>query len=155
MFNADGELREEYSHLEGGPSESAVEPERATADDPGKPVESTRPAPEPDGASKGRSDAESAHDGAPRLELPRTPGSADAPTFMDLLAVLAEPISVYLGDVQLPDGKSLENLDAARVHIDLLSLLREKTAGNLAAQEAALLDNLLYEVQMRYVQKRG
>ena len=48
-----------------------------------------------------------------------------------------------------------ENLEMARLHIDLLEVLRQKTAGNLTAQEAAILEDLIYRLRMRYVQKRG
>jgi hypothetical protein len=43
----------------------------------------------------------------------------------------------------------------ARFYIDLLAVLRQKTAGNLTAQEAAFLEDLLYRLRVRYVQKRG
>ena len=43
----------------------------------------------------------------------------------------------------------------ARLHIDLLDVLRQKTAGNLTAQESAFLEDLLYRLRVRYVQKRG
>jgi hypothetical protein len=69
--------------------------------------------------------------------------------------VLAEPVALYMGDAELPDGGSVENLDMARVHIDLLDVLRRKTAGNLSAQEAATLEDVLYRLRMRCVQKRG
>jgi hypothetical protein len=74
---------------------------------------------------------------------------------MDLVTLLAEPIAVYLGDVEMPDGQSAENLDMARLHIDLLDILRRKTAGNLEVGEARLLEDLLYRCRLRYVQKRG
>ena len=74
---------------------------------------------------------------------------------MDLLAMLAEPISVYLGDAVLPDGQDAANLEMARFYIDLLAVLRQKTAGNLTAQEDAVLEDLLYRLRVRYVQKRG
>lgn len=89
-----------------------------------------------------------------RLEIPdSSPGPA--PSFFDLAAMLAEPVAVYLGDVDLPDGQSAESLEMARLHIDLLDVLRQKTAGNLTAQEAAFLEDLLYRLRVRYVQKRG
>ena len=43
----------------------------------------------------------------------------------------------------------------ARLHIDLLDVLRQKSAGNLTAQEAAVLEDVLYRLRLRYVQKRG
>jgi hypothetical protein len=55
----------------------------------------------------------------------------------------------------LPDGKTMENLEMARLHIDLLDVLRQRTAGNLTAEELGELEALLYQLRMRYVQKRG
>ncbi len=69
--------------------------------------------------------------------------------------MLAEPASLYLGDLPLPDGGSAENLEMARLHIDLVDLLRQRTAGNLSAQEHAFLEDVLYRLRVRYVQKRG
>lgn len=89
------------------------------------------------------------------LELPDTPDSMGKPGFLDLLAVLAEPATIYLGDAALPDGRQAEDLRAARLYIDMLTVLREKTSGNLSAQEQAVMDDLLYRLQMRYLQKRG
>ena len=77
------------------------------------------------------------------------------PTFLDLVGLLTDPVPFYLGDATLPDGQSVENLDAARLHIDLLDVLRQRTAGNLTAQELAVLEDLLYQLRVRYVQKRG
>jgi hypothetical protein len=89
-----------------------------------------------------------------RLEFPSSaPGLG--PSFYDLAALLAEPVALYLGDMELPDGQSAENLEMARLYIDLLDVLRQKTAGNLTAQEAAFLEDLLYRLRVRYVQKRG
>lgn len=89
-----------------------------------------------------------------RLEIPGSPPGLGA-SFYDLAAMLAEPVAIYLGDLELPDGQSAENLEMARLHIDLLDILRQKTAGNLTAQESAFLEDLLYRLRVRYVQKRG
>lgn len=152
MFTADGELREEYRHLEDEPDAAVPEtPVSETAPEAAAmPREESRPPldplPEPS--------ADEASDAAPRLEIPGTPEGLGAPTFLDLVSLLAEPIALYLGDVELPDGKSAENLEMARLHIDLLDVLRRKTAGNLEAGEARLLEDLLYRCRLRYVQKR-
>ena len=87
------------------------------------------------------------------------PGYPDAdgeqgPGFFDLLGVLAEPVPFYLGDAALPTGEREENLEAARFYIDLLDTLRQKTAGNLTSQEADALEDVLYRLRVRYVQKR-
>ncbi|MBI2607011.1 MAG: DUF1844 domain-containing protein [Deltaproteobacteria bacterium] len=54
-------------------------------------------------------------------------------------------------------GKHEVDLELARQNIDLLELLKEKTKSNLTADETKLLDNLLYETRMRFieVQKKG
>jgi hypothetical protein len=41
----------------------------------------------------------------------------------------------------------------AKQTIDILGMLKEKTAGNLAKEEEALLSNLLYDLRMRYVRE--
>lgn len=150
MFTPDGRLREGFEE-EAAPTagEGDAAPEES-APPPPAPAQGAGTVPRPvaspaePGASPPR----------PPLELPGSPGLG-APTFFDLVGLLAEPISLYLGDLQLPEGGSAENLDLARLHIDLLALLRQKTAGNLTAQEAGILEDLLYRLRMRYIQKRG
>ena len=77
--------------------------------------------------------------------------SASFPDFLLWLATLA---AVQFGD--LPDpatGQPVEpNLAAAGNVVELIAMLQEKTAGNLTATEAKLLDDLLYELRMRFVQ---
>ncbi|MFQ5351167.1 MAG: hypothetical protein ACE5EG_12060, partial [Thermoanaerobaculia bacterium] len=129
MFTAEGELREEYRHLDGEAetvAESAPEvPVREPAAEPPPPApepalepppSETEPAsgPPPE-ASEPATDAPP--EDAPRLEIPGTPEELGAPGFLDLVTLLAEPIALYLGDVELPDGKSAENLEMARLHI--------------------------------------
>ena len=171
MFTPVGELKDEYSFLAGKATAagetpvtsepSASETERgATPDDvasgaaglgPGSSdPRRRREAPDP-GPPPGRGAAAE----MPPLELPGTPPGMGAPTFFDLAAILAEPVALYLGDMPLEDGQTAENLEMARLHIDLLDVLRQKTAGNLTAQEAAFLEDLLYRMRVRYVQKRG
>lgn len=91
----------------------------------------------------------------PPLELPPTSGGIGGASFYDLVGVLADTAVLYLGEVPLPDGQSAENLELARLHIDLLDILRQRTAGNLSAQESAFLEDALYRLKLRYVQKRG
>lgn len=140
MFTADGELREEYRSLVDAAPIAAPAPP-----DPVAPSPATSPAPAP--VMYG--------DESARLELPGTPPGLGRPSFLDLVSLLAEPIALYLGDLPLPDGSSAENLEMARPHIDLLDVLREKTAGNLSVQESAFLEDMLYQSRVRYVQLRG
>lgn len=149
MFTADGRLREEYESFEHAePEPEAAEPEPAPQEPaPPAAAPAAPDAPLPPGWSEGER--------SPGLELPGTPPGLGAPSFYDLVAVLAEPASLYLGDLPLPDGGSAENLEMARLHIDLVDLLRQRTAGNLSAQERAFLEDVLYRLRVRYVQKRG
>lgn len=54
-----------------------------------------------------------------------------------------------------PDGKKdpqVKNLELARQNIDLLELLKEKTKGNLTPDEGKLLDHLLFETRVKFVE---
>ena len=77
-----------------------------------------------------------------------------ATTFTDFLLWLATMAAVQFGD--LPDpatGEPVEpNVPAAGHLVDVISMLQEKTSGNLSPTEAKLLDDLLYELRMRFVQ---
>jgi hypothetical protein len=53
----------------------------------------------------------------------------------------------------MPDGESAENLQLARLHIDLLEILQQKSAGNLTDQEQRFLQDLLTQLRLRYVEK--
>lgn len=150
MFTPEGELREEYRFVE----EAAAARPPAPPEPP--PAEPSRAEPKPSGRER-RAPAEPDWPPAgdsPHLDLPGAPPGM-GPGFFDLAAMLAEPAAIYLGDAPLPDGQSAEDLEMARMHIDLLDVLRQKTAGNLTAQEAAFLEDLLYRLRVRYVQKRG
>jgi hypothetical protein len=147
MFTPEGELREEYRFLED--QAKRPEPEGRPAKDAGAPA-SAAPSPEPEQPA-----AATVEPSAQRPPLDAPGAGPGGPAFFDLLGVLAEPIAFYLGDARLPTGETEENLDAARFHIDLLDVLRQKTSGNLTAQEADALEDLLYRLRVRYVQKRG
>jgi len=152
MFTPEGDLKEEYRFL-GEKSTSTAQAEPAPAPEPRAergpasretPREAPRRAPEPPPQP------------AAGLEYPEEPPDlGEGPSFYDLVAMMAEPVPIYLGDARLPDGQAATNLEMARLHIDLLEILRQKTAGNLSAQERAFLEDLLYRLRVRYVQKRG
>ena len=74
--------------------------------------------------------------------------------FASFVLSLAHTAAVHFGDVPDPvTGTTVEqNLAAAQQMIDILALLEEKTRGNLTAQERQLLEQLLYELRMRYVE---
>jgi hypothetical protein len=75
-------------------------------------------------------------------------------TFTDFLLWLATMAAVQFGDLPDPvSGEPVEpNIPAAGHLVEVIGMLQEKTAGNLAPEEAKLLDDLLYELRMRFVQ---
>jgi hypothetical protein len=74
-------------------------------------------------------------------------------TFVSFVLSLASTAAVHFGDVPDPSGqKSEPNLEGAAQMIEILALLEEKTKGNLTAEERQLLEQVLYELRMRFVQ---
>jgi len=75
-------------------------------------------------------------------------------SFAQFILSLGTTAAVHFGD--LPDPVSGErgepDLIAASQMIELLALLQAKTQGNLEPAEAKLLDDLLYDLRMRFVQ---
>jgi hypothetical protein len=61
---------------------------------------------------------------------------------------------VLLGEVPNPyTNKKEEDVEAARHTIDILSMLEEKTKGNLGKEEEQLLESVLYELRMKFMAK--
>ena len=74
-------------------------------------------------------------------------------SFSAFVMSLATTAAVHLGDVADPvTGEKTVNLPAASQMIDILSMLQDKTQGNLLADESQLVESLLYELRMRYVE---
>jgi len=77
--------------------------------------------------------------------------------FSTLVLSIAQGALMNLGELEDPEtGEKSENFALARHNIDLLSLLQDKTRGNLDHDEQKLIENLLYDLRMKYVsQCRG
>ena len=75
-------------------------------------------------------------------------------SFTALIISMASTAAVHFGDLGDPvtGQKQPPNMIAARQAIDLLSLLEEKTRGNLTDEEAQTLKQVLVELRMRFVQ---
>ena len=74
--------------------------------------------------------------------------------FSMFLSSLSMQAMVALGEVAHPaTGLAQPDLEQSRYLVDVLGLLQEKTQGNLSQEEAGLLDGLLYELRMKYVEK--
>ena len=63
---------------------------------------------------------------------------------------------LHLGAIEDPtSGKKDKNLPMAKQTIDILSMLEEKTAGNLSKDEENLLKSILYDLRIIYVKEKG
>ena len=107
----------------------------------------------------------------PEIRVPRGPQAATPPPELEIEAEEAEPSERFamlvsylsttamfqLGLLPGPGGEYIPSdlVNGSRT-IDLLEVLQEKTRGNLTRQESKLLDEVLYELRMTYleVQKR-
>ena len=78
-------------------------------------------------------------------------------SFVAFIVSIASTAAIHLGDLADPStGQRLEpNLEAAKQMIDILTLLEEKTRGNLTAEERQVLEQVLYELRLRYVEASG
>ena len=78
------------------------------------------------------------------------------PNFSIFASSLSMQALIFLGEMDNPiTHKKEENLGQAKYIIDTLAMLKEKTRGNLSSNEANLLDNVLYELRMKYTAKAG
>jgi len=131
-FSAEGELKPEFQD-EGEPAAPPPgEAPRASS----RPSES-QPAP---GAGFG-GDA-----GEPGPEM----------TFASFIVGLSAQTLVHLGEVPDPvSGETRRDLTGAQQLIDLLGILQEKTRGNLDAGESSMLETILFDLRMKYVELAG
>jgi hypothetical protein len=75
------------------------------------------------------------------------------PTFEFLVFSLKTQAEMQLGLLRFgEDADAPPNFPAARHAIDLLSMIAEKTRGNLALDEQRLIENALTELRFRFVQ---
>ena len=75
--------------------------------------------------------------------------------FATFVASLNASALLQLGAIEDPtSGTKNKNLPMAKQTIDILSMLQEKTAGNLSAEEDNLLKNILYDLRLMYVKEK-
>ncbi len=74
--------------------------------------------------------------------------------FVSFIYSLATTAFYHFGDFPDPaTNKTSRNLSAAKQTIDILNMLKNKTLGNLEEAEKQMLEDILYELQMRYVKE--
>ena len=77
-------------------------------------------------------------------------------SFVAFVLSLASSAAIHFGDLPDPSGaRSEPNLEGAAQMIDILVLLEEKTRGNLSLEERQVLEQVLYELRMRFIEASG
>jgi len=73
--------------------------------------------------------------------------------FIEFVMMQAQNAALFLGQIPNPQtGQAEVNLEVARMFIDQLAMIQEKTRGNLSSEEAAVLRNALASLQMAFVE---
>ncbi|MFN2508554.1 MAG: DUF1844 domain-containing protein [Chthoniobacterales bacterium] len=73
--------------------------------------------------------------------------------FIEFVMMQAQNAALFLGQIPNPQtGQGEVNLELARMFIDQLAMIQEKTRGNLSTEEATVLRNTLSNLQMAFVE---
>lgn len=73
-------------------------------------------------------------------------------SFETLVSTMATQAMFAMGVIPDPrTGQRVQHLDLARHHIDMLTVIDEKTRGNLSEEETKLLSQTLYELRNNYI----
>ena len=147
IFTPDGDIREEFKkEIRPAAAEaSAPAPEAAPrATTPAAPPPSAEPA-----KPEERRQSESSGAGGEKGTNPGTPFT----NFIEQLILQAYMSLGMLRNPYQPEPQSRIDVAAARQMIDILTLLKEKTAGNLTPDEDAFLQEHLAELKLAFVQR--
>ena len=160
LFTPDGEVRQEISQEEISSKSPAPETTAPSASQPANDVPESQLSPNdappaPTAAEQVESaDAyrKSSKDLDARVELSGHSATDLQMTFERFMASLYMTAMLQLGLMHEQGGQPRVDLIGARQTIDTLSLLSDKTKGNLTASEENFLQNFLYELRMAYVE---
>jgi hypothetical protein len=130
----------------------AFDPSGAPKSEP--PVGQDKPDNKPD--DKPGNKADKPVEAAPSAQAPaaQAPSRSLPPAdFATLVLSLGSSAVMYLGQSEGPeDKKPARNLPMAKHAIDLLTVLEGKTKGNLSSEEEQILESLLFDLRLRYVE---
>jgi len=132
-FSAEGDLKPEHAEEAAASAASSAAPEHPAASAP------------PGGASPNFTAVDESHrNTAPLGEL----------TFATFVVGLSTQALVHLGEMPEPQtGQFARDLPAAEQVIDIIAMLQDKTRGNLDGDEAQLMESILFELRMKYVER--
>ncbi len=146
-FTSEGEPRND-EEASGGNTRVEQEPEEASP----RPAAKEAPAAPPSRPVQANQEAQQAPS-APDAQT----ATAEAPlelSFLDLVSMLATNALVQLGEVPDPaSGEKKENLHGVQDMISFLAMLQKKTEGNLDKNEEEALEQILYDLRMRFMAK--
>jgi hypothetical protein len=155
LFTAEGDIREEVAPEEVSSAAPAPQAAAQTLPNVAAPQPESEAPPAPTAAEqKEQADAyhKSAKDLDARVELSGHSTKDLEITFERFMASLYMSAMMQLGLMHEQGGQPRVDLIGARQTIDTLSLLSEKTKGNLTSTEENFLQNVLYELRMAYVE---
>ena len=134
-FSAEGELKPEHRG-EAAAAEQAAPAAARTA----------TPAIAPEHSSAAALSATPQHEAGPVDEI----------NFASFMVGLSTQALFHLGEIVDPQaGAPQVDLPAAQQLIDIVGMLKDKTRGNLDQHEQALIDEILFELRMKYVERSG
>ncbi len=95
-------------------------------------------------------------EGGVKEEASEAEGPLPEISFSSFIFSLSTSALIQLGEVEDPfTQKKSRNLPLAKQTIDLIGMLKEKTKGNLTSEEEKFLDQILFDLRMRYVRAAG
>lgn len=107
-------------------------------------------------ATEARPDTPPASEGQPASATAPSGAAEDVPpiTFLSFVLGLGTQALALLGEVPHPEtGQVQTDLPGAKNLIDILGLLEEKTRGNLDETEVKVLEQMLYDLRLKYVER--
>ncbi|HZR56817.1 MAG TPA: DUF1844 domain-containing protein [Terriglobales bacterium] len=164
LFTSDGEVRKESAEEHVATSSSATPTANTTSQPSTSQPQAAQPGateqdssiPPPPTAAEQKEQADAYHksskDMDKRVEMSGRSSKDLEMTFERFLASLYMTAMMQLGLMQEEGGQPRLDIIGARQTIDTISLLSEKTKGNLSNTEANFLQNALYELRMAYVE---
>ena len=137
-FNSDGSVRDGVT----------LEPAKVETPKGEPPAAVNEPVSEPETSHAGEPADEAGVNGDSDI-----PGADDPASFVNFLSTLATNAAAALGAIPHPaTGQRSLDLETGKYWLDVLAMVREKTNGNLHPKESHLLEGLLADLRLQYVQ---
>lgn len=147
LFNPDGSPRDVPEDER--PVEKVAAPDTSNVEIPEAVAETVPPSIEESPPAEAKDDVQQQPDSDAEADLP---GASDPASFASFMMSIASNAASSLGMMEHPvTGKREVDLELGKHWIDILTMLKEKTRGNLRAQEQQVLESLLADLQMQYV----